>query len=398
MAAMLMSNELGDYADDQYPIDALLTLTGVLAELDSHGLEKKISHALNIVSDRVSIMDADEEYVHFVVDSMEGAIGEGARAMKAEELANIMNVFIKTGGALEWLGVEAKCTVAEMEEEVLIDEDEALHIWREMPEDCRTSHLAEVLSPDGVATLPTHEDGSSAPEGFVSPTYSQLKRDPGLLHFDNVSRVDASQLEAVTWAEPIVITGVVGAALEHERLALARLVARFGDAEVRTGNRNTLAHNGFNHSRPMALREAMEPGGSGGDPECNRMVFSPVQELPDLFQQDLEPLVGAFPCEYESQGGERASKKFTLCIGTEGFGIGFHRHNAAMFMLLVGRKKWYLGPQATEKETPTHPDFYTKKSSHKCIQQPGEVLYVPDQWYHEIFNLEYTAGIQALPF
>ena len=45
----------------------------------------------------------------------------------------------------------------------------------------------------------------------------------------------------------------------------------------------------------------------------------------------------------------------------------------------------------------THPRFYRELSSHKCIQQPGEVLYVPNDWYHEIFNLEYTLGIQALP-
>ena len=45
----------------------------------------------------------------------------------------------------------------------------------------------------------------------------------------------------------------------------------------------------------------------------------------------------------------------------------------------------------------THPGFYRDLASHKCIQRPGEVLYVPNEWYHEIFNLDYTVGIQALP-
>ena len=33
---------------------------------------------------------------------------------------------------------------------------------------------------------------------------------------------------------------------------------------------------------------------------------------------------------------------------------------------------------------------------YKCIQQAGEVMYVPDHWPHEIFNLEPTVGIQAM--
>ena len=34
--------------------------------------------------------------------------------------------------------------------------------------------------------------------------------------------------------------------------------------------------------------------------------------------------------------------KFTLTLASEGFGIGMHKHNAAMFMLLLGEKKWYM--------------------------------------------------------
>jgi hypothetical protein len=147
----------------------------------------------------------------------------------------------------------------------------------------------------------------------------------------------------------------------------------------------------------MALCEALQPGGGGGDPECSRIVFSPVKELPGAFRDQLAPLTEAFPCEHEAQGRPRVDKNFTLCLGQEGFGIGFHRHSAAMFLLAVGRKKWYMAPQEVEDDAPTHPGFYSSKSSHKCVQQPGELLYVPDQWYHEIFNLEYTAGIQALP-
>ena len=76
-----------------------------------------------------------------------------------------------------------------------------------------------------------------------------------------------------------------------------------------------------------------------------------------------------------------------------------HKHNAAMFMLLLGEKKWYMTSGGDlEGDSETHPGFYREKSSHKCILRQGEILFVPHEWYHEIFNLGvYTAGIQALP-
>jgi len=91
--------------------------------------------------------------------------------------------------------------------------------------------------------------------------------------------------------------------------------------------------------------------------------------------------------------------KYTLTLASEGFGIGMHKHKAAIFMLLIGRKKWYMASSddLRDDDNNTHPAFYQTKSSHKCLQTAGEVLYVPELWYHEIFNLSYTAGIQALP-
>eukprot|EP00978_Attheya_sp_CCMP212_P028311 scaffold97435_cov93-Attheya_sp.AAC.1 len=174
----------------------------------------------------------------------------------------------------------------------------------------------------------------------------------------------------------------------------------------------------------MTLRDAIldtftTDTSHNSDFECSRIVFSPVQELPDMFRETLESLMihnsSSPTLLVPSHDDDLTSslptllvpkndnKKYTLCLGSEGFGIGFHRHGAALFSLVVGQKKWYMGPpdlldhdENGETKGDTHPAFYTTKSTHKCLQQPGEVLYVPDQWYHEIFNLEYTAGIQTL--
>ncbi len=128
--------------------------------------------------------------------------------------------------------------------------------------------------------------------------------------------------------------------------------------------------------------------------ECGRIVFSPVRELPDDFVDELGQFTACFPRPTE----EFSTIKFTLTLASEGFGIGMHKHNAAMIMLLLGEKKWYMTSGGDlEGDSETHPGFYREKSSHKCILRKGEILFVPHEW-HEIFNLgEYTAGIQALP-
>ena len=35
-------------------------------------------------------------------------------------------------------------------------------------------------------------------------------------------------------------------------------------------------------------------------------------------------------------------------------------------------------------------------ASRRCIQETGEIMFVPDMWGHEIFNLEPTVGVQAM--
>jgi len=361
--------------------------------------------------ERLSVVELAEGEAMLCIYGDDDDSASSAAAPAAAVAAQLVALAAAPGGLGGALGTVELVDADAEEEEELVDEAEALRLWRAEGLADRTAHLAPVPGPDGRLVMPTHAavaaaaasepSASTAGDGWVSATRAHLQRDPALLTLDNVRRVDVSELRSVSWTEPVMITGVAAGPglLDGGALTLPQLVARFGDAEVRTGNRNTFVESGISNSLPMALREAMAENVTvGGDRECSRMVFSPVQELPPPFQQHLEPLTAAFPCEHEAQGRARIQKKFTLCLANEGFGIGFHNHAAAMFLLVVGRKKWYMGPPATEQNTPTHPGFYCEKSSHKCIQAAGELLYVPDLWFHEIFNLErYTAGIQALP-
>ncbi|GMI19564.1 hypothetical protein TrCOL_g12329 [Triparma columacea] len=353
----------------------------------SPALEAFLASTLNLSPNRVSIVtDIEDGEAQFIV--FPDAESESPKDVDVDAVARQLNS----------LQDACTCTVIDVDdsEEESIDEETALKLWREQAD--RTSHLPPFPSPDGEMIAPSHDpslDSSTMATGdaFASPTESQLRRDPTLLEFDNVERIhvdDPRIRKKETWELPFVISGI-SAASTSDLLLEQTLIENFKEIEVRTGNRETLADNGFVNSLPLSLIDALSPSSGFTDhPECGRIVFSPVQELSPDFRAHLRPFACAFP-----GGGD---KKFTLTLAREGFGIGFHKHNAAMFMLVVGRKKWYLGPESVEDDKPTHPDFYTTKSSHKCIQQPGEVLHVPSNWYHEIFNLDpYTAGLQALP-
>ena len=63
-----------------------------------------------------------------------------------------------------------------------------------------------VLNPDGQLVMPRHDGdeeeepmSSIADEDWVSATEAQLLRDPTLLDFDNVQRVDTTLLHTAAW-------------------------------------------------------------------------------------------------------------------------------------------------------------------------------------------------------
>ena len=82
-------------------------------------------------------------------------------------------------------------------------------------------------------------------------------------------------------------------------------------------------------------------------------------------------------------------------------GVSLHMHTNAWNALLYGRKRWFLlppnslwGPTGMPMLRWVH-DFYDKLAPdmHECVQEAGEVLYVPSDWYHGVINLKDSVGI-----
>jgi len=131
-------------------------------------------------------------------------------------------------------------------------------------------------------------------------------------------------------------------------------------------------------------------------------------KIPEYFYEDLFDLI--------------ENKKFRppfrwLLIGPKGSGSAFHKDpntTSAWNGLLVGKKKWIMYPPhiippgatpSEDEETVTVPlslmewysNFYKFKNQKvrpaECVLQPGELLFIPNGWWHSAINLEESIAV-----
>jgi len=97
-------------------------------------------------------------------------------------------------------------------------------------------------------------------------------------------------------------------------------------------------------------------------------------------------------------------------IGPSGSGLSFHYHQEAWNQLALGGKHWMLYEPGSmpqpEGECPgeVHLDWLTKvwpklkgtpRAPHECVQRPGDVLYLPEGWWHATLNLGDTIAVSC---
>mmetsp|Transcript_75782 Transcript_75782/g.214244 ORF Transcript_75782/g.214244 Transcript_75782/m.214244 type:complete len:478 (+) Transcript_75782:63-1496(+) len=93
-------------------------------------------------------------------------------------------------------------------------------------------------------------------------------------------------------------------------------------------------------------------------------------------------------------------------VGGPGSGVGFHRHAAALQMTAHGWKRWFLYHPADNPPGGVHggwpildwlhrvyPALRGRWAPRECIQKPGDVIYVPEGWYHAVVNLADSVGV-----
>lgn len=100
-----------------------------------------------------------------------------------------------------------------------------------------------------------------------------------------------------------------------------------------------------------------------------------------------------------------------LVLGGSGSGFPFHQHGEAVLQLLTGRKRWWLLDGAQIPPSGYRYDMsqlqwvqYVLPKLHvppqvgkpsTCTQEPGEVMYVPDSFWHATLNIGETLAVGA---
>lgn len=94
-----------------------------------------------------------------------------------------------------------------------------------------------------------------------------------------------------------------------------------------------------------------------------------------------------------------------LYMGANGSGNPFHYHQQTWNALVAGRKHWLLYPPNASFYSELHPLEWLRRGQNgtslpppiECIQQAGDVLFVPRLWGHGTINLGESVGV-AMPF
>lgn len=96
----------------------------------------------------------------------------------------------------------------------------------------------------------------------------------------------------------------------------------------------------------------------------------------------------------------RTEQDYFLSVGQQGKGIPLHQHKMTWMAQLAGTKTWLVAPPG---QPPVEPyQHYTADAAaannlQRCTQQQGEVVVLPEGWWHNTENHGWSLGIGGQP-
>jgi|EP01044_Picomonas_judraskeda_P010727 tetratricopeptide (TPR) repeat protein len=234
---------------------------------------------------------------------------------------------------------------------------------------------------------------------------------------------------------PVLLDGHKGVRRARKFFGPSALLAAAGNASVQVGNAAEIvrAHGQGPHTATLSafvqqMREPV-PGGSpvpylfdrgaffaqpGAVELLSRLPF-PAGLIHQRTRDEEPPSLMGFILDGNDERGEPVpSWDHYLLLGGNGSSVGFHAHADSVVALLFGAKRWFLfPPDATPRprwRDPRGMETWAWQHSRgegepaaagtesgsemlECIQRPGEILYVPEGWYHATLNYGETLAV-----
>ena len=223
-------------------------------------------------------------------------------------------------------------------------------------------------------------------------------------------------LEKYYLKQPVIITNVITSP-KNKPWTSEILLNKYGDIQVGVGSSRTIVKMGGTGRATAKLGDVIKAARTSsihqGDVDVfafdrDSALFEQAPELIDSLRDTASAALGDMfkSVKIPKRKWNATTKpiyekyRYFLSLGGKGSGVHLHHHSDGWNLLFEGRKRWFLRPPYTLPSI-THMGFmrmrywlnegvYPKlKKSEKpleCIQQPGELIYIPESWWHGTIN------------
>ena len=203
--------------------------------------------------------------------------------------------------------------------------------------------------------------------------------------------------------------GVSASARMRAALARPELLRACGDVMTSVGSAAELAVGGRG-SRVMTLSDYLSSQDSSSNSSSSLYFFDDGAFLSRCSSVGMlykTPPPFARLIEY-------AEAPLFLALGGSGSGIPWHQHKAAFNEVLLGAKRWSFYPPRIftavadefgfDPKRPhvdwlsrVYPKLPTTHRPLECVQRPGDVVFVPKDWFHATANVGDTVAVAQQP-
>ncbi|XP_069142317.1 LOW QUALITY PROTEIN: uncharacterized protein [Argopecten irradians] len=278
----------------------------------------------------------------------------------------------------------------------------------ESPESSSRSPPKSSSSPSSVKKSAQNSQDKSKP---ISTGGWQLASDKTNEDFDsavcNIDRLSVSDLtneqfeREYRYKKPVIVTFPNGAKdwTDPDRWSVKNLKREYGKWSVLYGNSLEIVRRGGNGHLQTSFSEyvdkLMNDRDAMGDPFY---IFDRSFYNDSTLPKTLKP-----PKYFQIKDGVDDSIFF---MGASSSGVSFHKHADAWNGVIFGRKRWFLYDIHQTPPGGVYPGFtqgewYKKLYPHldeahkpmECIQEAGEILYLPEGTYHGTINLGDTVAV-----